>query len=53
MIIKFECKMTITLQESLFNDKRVWEMLTSALRALVKNPIKESFDIIFMGKEKS
>ena len=28
-------------------------MLTSALRALVKNPIKESFDITFMGNEKS
>ena len=45
--------MTITLQESLFNDKRVWEMLTSALRTLVKNPVKESFDITFMGNEKS
>ena len=29
------------------------EMLTSALRVLVKNPIKESFDITFMGNEKS
>ena len=28
-------------------------MLTSALRALVKNPVKESFDITFMGNEKS
>ena len=28
-------------------------MLMSALRALVKNPIKESFDITFMGNEKS
>ena len=28
-------------------------MLTSALRALVKNPIKEGFDITFMGNEKS
>ena len=28
-------------------------MLTSALRALVKNPIKESFDITFMGNKKS
>ena len=45
--------MTITLQESLFNDKRVWEMLTSALRALVKNPVKKSFDITFMENEKS
>ena len=45
--------MTITLQESLFNDKRVWEKLTSALRALVKNPVKKSFDITFMGNEKS
>ena len=45
--------MTITLQESLFNDKRVWEMLTSVLRALVKNPVKKSFDITFMGNEKS
>ena len=27
-------------------------MLTSALRALVKNPIKESFDITFMGNKK-
>ena len=45
--------MTITLQESLFNDKRAWEMLTSALRTLVKNSVKESFDIIFMENEKS
>ena len=28
-------------------------MLTSALRALVKNPVKESFDITFMENEKS
>ena len=28
-------------------------MLTSALRILVKNPVKESFDITFMGNEKS
>ena len=28
-------------------------MLTSALRTLVKNPIKKSFDITFMGNEKS
>ena len=28
------------------------EMLTSALRILVKNLIKESFDITFMGNEK-
>ena len=28
-------------------------MLTSALRALVKNPIKKSFDITFMGNENS
>ena len=28
-------------------------MLTSALRALVKNPIKENFDITFMRNEKS
>ena len=28
-------------------------MLTSALRTLVKNPIKENFDIIFIGNEKS
>ena len=27
-------------------------MLTSALRVLVKNPIKEIFDITFMGNEK-
>jgi len=27
-------------------------MLTSALRALVKNPVKKSFDIIFMENEK-
>ena len=31
----------------------IWEMLTSALKALIKNPIKESFDIIFMGNEKN
>ena len=28
-------------------------MLASALRALVENPFYESFDIIFMGNEKS
>ena len=28
-------------------------MLTSALRTLVKNPVKESFDITFIGKEKN
>ena len=28
-------------------------MLTSALRALVKNPVKENFDITFIGNEKS
>ena len=28
-------------------------MLTSALKALVKNPIKENFNIIFMGNEKN
>ena len=28
-------------------------MLTSAFRTLVKNPVKESFDITFMGNEKS
>ena len=28
-------------------------MLTSALRILVKNPVKESFDTTFMGNEKS
>ena len=28
-------------------------MLTSALRALVKNPVKKSFDITFMGNEKN
>ena len=28
-------------------------MLTSVLRALVKNPIKENFDITFMGNEKN
>ena len=28
-------------------------MLTSALRALVKNPVKKSFDITFIGNEKS
>ena len=30
-----------------------WVMLTSALRALVKNSVIESFDIIFMGNEKN
>ena len=29
------------------------EMLTSALRVLVKNPVKESFDTTFMGNEKA
>ena len=28
-------------------------MLTSILRALVKNPVKESFDITFMENEKN
>ena len=28
-------------------------MLTSALRVLVKNPVKESFDTTFMGNEKA
>ena len=28
-------------------------MLTSALRALVKNPVKENFDITFIGNEKT
>ena len=28
-------------------------MLMSALRALVKNPIKENFNITFMGNEKA
>ena len=28
-------------------------MLTSALRALIKNPVKESFDITFTRNEKS
>ena len=28
-------------------------MLTSALKAFVKNPIKEKFDITFMGNEKN
>ena len=32
---------------------KIWEMLTSALKALVKNPVKENFDITFMGNEKS
>ena len=31
----------------------LWVMLTSNFRALVKNPVKESFDITFMGNEKS
>ena len=30
-----------------------WVMLMNALRSLVKNPVKESFDITFMGNEKS
>ena len=33
--------------------KYLREMLTSALRALVKNSVKENFDITFMGNEKS
>ena len=28
-------------------------MLTNALRTLVKNPVKENFDIIFMENEKN
>ena len=31
----------------------LWVMLTSAFRVLVKNLIKKSFDIIFMGNEKN
>ena len=31
----------------------LWVMLTSALRALVKNLIKKSFDITFMINEKA
>ena len=31
----------------------IWEMLTSVLRVLVKNSIKESFNITFMRNEKS
>ena len=30
-----------------------WKMLTNALKALVKNLVKENFDITFMGNEKS
>ena len=33
--------------------KAVTFMLTSTLRTLVKNPVKESFDITFMENEKS
>ena len=28
-------------------------MLTSVFRTLIKNPVKESFDITFMGNEKA
>ena len=28
------------------------EILTNALKTLAKNPVKESFDITFMGNEK-
>ena len=33
--------------------KKQREMLTSTLSTLVKNSIKESFDITFMGNEKN
>ena len=33
--------------------KKKREMLTSTLSTLVKNSIKESFDITFMGNEKN
>ena len=31
----------------------IWKMLTSAFKALVKNPIKESFNITFMRNKKN
>ena len=45
-----------TLVAVVFSDwfsNKIREMLTSALRALVKNLIKESFDITFIGNEKN
>ena len=45
-----------TLVAIVFSDwfsNKIREMLTSALRALVKNLIKESFDITFIGNEKN
>ena len=32
---------------------KFWKMLTNALKVLVKNLVKENFDITFMGNEKS
>ena len=43
----------MSLQLLINKGKYLREMLTSVLRALVKNPVKESFDITFMGNEKS
>ena len=31
----------------------LWVMPTSVFRTLVKNPVKKSFDITFMGNKKS
>ena len=35
------------------SDIRCWVMLTSVLKALIKNPFYKNFDIIFMGNEKN
>ena len=42
----------VNLSYKVFNIIK-WEMLTSAFRTLVKNLVKESFDITFMGNEKN
>ena len=58
MLICFKCCEALVFPSSVAkkdknnnnNNKR--EMLMSALRALVNNPIKVSFNINFMGNEK-
>ena len=42
------CTLYLQILDNLYR-----KMLTSALKALVKNPVKKSFDITFMGNEKS
>ena len=45
-------KVTYTLYLQIL-DNLYRKILTGVFRALVKNPVKKSFNIIFMGNEKS